>query len=127
MSYGSKGKTPMKKSTPIAAEYVLYTIVVTDLAGLVTTSSASRMFKTRQIPESYQRITHGADIFDGDEKVGEHPSTISVPRLPTFWRGQEQEDAWQKGIKEAIKDLGAECTITVAPWSPAPGYPKGSF
>lgn len=114
-------------STHDFADYVIYTISVPNIAGRVLTKSVSDVLAAHQIPGNYQQIRPGANIYDEDGKtiIGQQPSDVQVPRLCTFWRGQEQEDAWASGIREALKKLDVGCVITCEPWALLPSYPKG--
>lgn len=116
-------------STHNFADYVVYTISVPNIASRVLTKSVSDVLAARQIPDGYQHIYPGADIYDedGETITGQEPSSIQVPRLCTFWRGQEQEDAWTGGIREALGKLDVGCVITCEPWAPLPGYPMGAI
>lgn len=114
------------------ADYVVYTISVPDIRDRILTSTVIDVLRARQIPGSYQQVQPGADIYDSDSEsgkvvIGQEPSEISISRLCTFWRGQEQEDAWVSGIREALKKLDVGCVITCEPWAPLPGYPRGAI
>lgn len=114
------------------ADYVVYTISVPNIPDRKTTSTVIDVLKARQVPGSYQQVHLGADIYDSDSKsgkvvIGQKPSTVNVPRLCTFWRGQTQEDAWTDGIREALKKLDVGCVITCGPWVPQSGYPMGAM
>lgn len=116
-------------STHNLADYVIYTISVPHIANRVLAKSVSDVLVARRVPGSYQRISPGADIRSADGKtiIGQQPSDIQMPRLCTFWRGQEQEDAWADGIREALKKLDVSCEIACEPWAPLPGYPMGAI
>lgn len=116
-------------STHNLADYVIYTISVPHIANRVLAKSVSDVLVARRVPDSYQRISPGADIRgeDGTTVAGQQSSSLQVPRLCTFWRGQEQEDAWTSGIREALGKLDVGCVITCEPWAPLPGYPRGAI
>lgn len=123
----TKSKTP--SDTFGHADYVVYTISVPHITSRVLAKSVSDVLVARRVPGSYQRISPGADICgeDGTTVAGQQPSSLQVPRLCTFWRGQEQEDAWTSGIREALGKLDLECAIACEPWAPLPGYPVGAI
>lgn len=124
---------PKAKSTQASthnlADYVVYTISVPNIADHVLTKLVSDALAAHQIPGSYQQIRPGVNIYDedGETIIGQQPSDVQVPRLCTFWRGQEQEDAWVIGIREALKKLDLECEIICGPWASLPGFPKGAI
>lgn len=123
----TKSKTS-PASTPFA-DYVVYTISVPNIRDRILTSTVIDILRARQIPDSYQQISPGADIYDedGEAIIGQQPNDVQVPRLCTFWRGQAQEDTWADGIREALGKLDLECAITCEPWAPLPGYPRGAI
>lgn len=53
------------------------------------------------------------------------PGMISIPRLCTQWRGDDEEKSWQENVMRVVKEQGASIAIDVQPWSHAPGYPQG--
>lgn len=55
----------------------------------------------------------------GTSQIRVSEQSISVPRLYTRWRGDDDEQDWQRQLKNAIK----EAIIDVKPWTYAPDYP----
>ena len=84
---------------------VIYTILVTDLTSAVKRQNAHAALTAAGVPKN---LRHDQD------------NTLSVPRMLTYWRGDDAEDAWQT----SLKTLG-NVIIDVHPWSLAPGYPIG--
>lgn len=52
------------------------------------------------------------------------PGMIEIPRMFTRWRGDTSELVWQKTVTDIVGDNG-KITISVQPWTYAPGYPQG--
>lgn len=61
--------------------------------------------------------------------ISQRGDTFSIPRLCTFWRGDEAEQAWQNGLRVALlaADNKAELIIAAEPWQMLPGYPQGEI
>lgn len=61
--------------------------------------------------------------------ISQRGSTFSIPRLCTFWRGDEAEQAWQTNLRVALlaADDNAELIIAAEPWQMLPGYPQGEL
>lgn len=61
--------------------------------------------------------------------ISQRGNTFSIPRLCTFWRGDEAEQAWQKSLRVALlaADDKAELIIAAEPWQMLPGYPQGEL
>lgn len=87
---------------------VVYSLIVPGLEGAVKLNHAHTELGNHGVPVHLRRV-------DG--------TTISVPRLYTRWRGDDEEAAWQTAIKTALPSA----IIDVQPWSHVPGYPKGDL
>lgn len=102
---------------------VIYTIAISHIADNQTIRLISDRLKNREVLGQYQRIRPAI------EETNE-PGAIFVPRLFTRWRGEGVEEAWQENVKAACTHPPTtDCTITISvePWSHAPGYPQGEL
>lgn len=88
---------------------VVYSILLKN----IHIKGASDFLANNGCPRNLHQVTPGAQAEKGD---------IAVPRLLTFWQGDAHEQAWQKKLTEHYPAV-----VTVAPWSPAPGYPIGDW
>lgn len=52
-----------------------------------------------------------------------------VPRLVTFWRGDEEERDWQETLRRKLKEVSEHATVVIEAneWTPAEGYPQGDL
>lgn len=102
-------------------EEVVYTIEIIGFTDPHTARTISDCLSRRQVPSHYHRIV--LPIASADPE----PGAVLVPRLFTRWRGDLEEETWQESLKTAKPLEGLEVAISVAPWSPAPGYPQGEI
>lgn len=98
---------------------VVYTITVggLDNGGLKTVSA---ILGKHGVTSSLQHTTLA---------TADAPGHISVPRLLTRWRGDEQEENWSEALRKELAKLepiGA-IELGVAPRAPLPGYPMGEL
>ena len=93
---------------PAKGREVIYSILVPNLKGSVAIEAARKAIESA-----------GCSV--GLIHVGEN--SVSVPRLYTFWRGDESERVWQAQIKAALPTA----IVDVQDWTPAPGYPQGTL
>lgn len=101
-------------------EYMVYTITIGNIATGKLIELISSQLKNHDVLGAYQFIT---PTIEGE------PGCINIPRLCTFWRGNDAETAWQTALKIAVAKVTPDATveINVAPWAPAPGYPMGEL
>lgn len=95
--------------------YAVYRIEISDLNPLAQGAVATVLAK------------HGALT---QYQYRPNDTAIIVPRLCTFWRGDDQEAAWQKEVRAAVKKAtegNGIVTIHAEPWSLLDGYPKGEL
>lgn len=85
---------------------VIYSIIVPGLSSTVKRQNAESALSSHGVPVNVRQFSL---------------DTISVPRLYTRWRGDEDEQHWQQAIKADLPTA----IIDVQPWSYGPGYPKG--
>lgn len=98
---------------------VVYTITVggLDNGGLKT---ASAILGKHGVTSSLQHTTPA---------TASAPGHISVPRLLTRWRGDEEEAAWTQTLRAELakQEPTSEVELGAAPRAPLPGYPMGEL
>ena len=55
--------------------------------------------------------------------------SLIVPRLVTYWRGDEQEQSWQDDLRRRMNNADPDAALIIesAEWTPAEGYPQGDL
>lgn len=94
-------------------DYAIYHIRVDNINPVDQRRAVIPKLEELGVPRSYQRCP-------SDMEIG-------IPRLPTFWRGDEEEQDWQHEVKRALSDFKPPLDIEfeAAPWSSPPDYPRG--
>lgn len=108
MAKKQTNSAPDVPAVPARGREVVYSILVPNLLNTVAIETARKAI-----------IEAGCSI--GLIHIGQ--DSVSVPRLYTFWRGDETEQLWQSQIKAALPTA----IIDVRDWTPAPGYPQGEM
>ena len=62
-----------------------------------------------------------------ESAIKESGKSLIIPRLVTFWRGDQEEQQWQDSLRNRLNEADKDAALIIesAEWTPATGYPQG--